>query len=447
MARFLTVWFVVAVSAMSTGLARAVPGELDPSLGGDGIVTTRFDKWNSSGQDVAIQQNGKVVIAASVQSYRFAIGRYNTDGTLDYSFGGDGKVKTRNGLESECQAHAVAVQPDGKVVAAGWCGSHWKPGRVAWALFRYRRNGSLDPSFGADGRVLTNLSRMREEAKALVIRPNGKIVVAGWAKFLGRWTDEGRYDPSKIALVRYKPDGTRDRSFGNDGVAVAELPDQTAYGSDLAVQADGNFVVAGSAAPLRGGFPESLILARFTRPGSLDPTFGGGDGWATWSDALAAQTSGRDMALQADGRILVALDVYEPGTPVFTPAFALARFASDGAPDASFDGDAKVVTPFLGLGGDAYDVALQPNGKIIAVGGMIQVASTGSSTFALARYESNGSLDPTFGASGTVVTDGSPLPWARAFAVALQEDGKIVAVGGHPYSGSSLVSIARYLGD
>jgi uncharacterized delta-60 repeat protein len=230
--------------------------------------------------------------------------------------------------------------------------------------------------------------------------------------------------------VRYNPNGTLDRTFSGDGVASASFfggtGDEAAF--DLAVQPDGKFLAAGGSSvpnePIHGP-----TLVRFTRSGALDRTFGT-DGWAGGTADVAYR-----VAIQENGKIIAAGG----------GGFLLARFTPDGVLDASFDGDGELFTPFPGFQNApyAYDVVLQPDGKIIACGGSFEEVG-----FILARYEVvDGSPDPTLGSNGIVITTGfapGPSPFVGAFAqaLALQPDGKIVAVGDNQAS----VAIARYLG-
>ena len=422
MRRLLSVLVVAGALGFAGTPAPAAPGDLDPAFSGNGKVTTAFGQGNNEGRAVAIQPNGKIVVVGSTVGPvpGAFVGRYTSDGTLDPTFDDNGKARLQDGRGGVCQAYAVALQPDGKIVVVGedygdvggrrW----WK-----WALFRYRADGSLDPSFGGDGRVFTDVTSGFDFANAVVVRPNGKIVVAG--------TGHRR----RFALVRYKPDGTRDRTFGEGGIAIADvLPGhgrETA--TDLAVQADGKFVASGYSSTAPSVVGQRAAIARFTRSGSLDETFGG-IGWVTWDTPSFAN----GIAIDEEGSIVTAGDA--------AGELTLTRHTTEGAPDASFYGDGKVTTPGLAGG---FDVVLQPDGKIVAVGRAVLPDSYFAPAFALARYESDGSPDPSFGDNGTVLTVFGAF--ASANGLGLQADGKIVAVGSVAAPSSfSRVGLARYLG-
>jgi uncharacterized delta-60 repeat protein len=423
MTQFVSVLVVAGALVLADAPALAAPSDLDPAFSGDGKTTTSFGRGNNESPAVAIQPDGKLVVAGSIVGPVPAafVGRYTSDGTLDPTFGGDGKVRMRDGKGGVCQAYAVALQPDGKILVAGEDYGEVKGRRWwRWALFRYRPNGSLDPSFGGDGRVFTDVTSGRDFANALVVRPNGKIVVAG--------TGHRR----RFALVRYNPNGTLDRTFGADGTAFANvLPGHGREGArDLAVQADGKFVAAGESSALPSTIGQRAAIVRFTSSGSLDDTFGSG-GWVT-SDVLSFAIG---VAIDEDGYIVTAGEA--------DGELTLTRHGPDGAPDASFDGDGMVATPGL-TGG--FDVVVQPDRKIITTGKAVLPDSSLEPGFAVARYDVDGSPDPTFGDSGTVLTEfGAKNAWPTGLG--LQADGKIVAVGyaGRPSVFSS-VAIARYLG-
>ena len=404
-------------AAVFTAPALANPGDLDPSFDGDGTTVTRLARTDW-GEAVAVQPNGKIVVAATASgrsAHRFAVVRYTAAGKLDSTFGGNGKVQTKISDCGCASAFALALQPDGKIVVAGmtWVMTSNGLGRARFALVRYRPDGSLDRSFGHKGRVVTNLGPGYDAASAVIVRPNGKIVAAGTAAGF-----------RKIALVRYKPDGTLDPTFGGGGLAFADVaPGRSEGARDLAAQANGKLVAGGSVGALQ------FALVRFTRSGVLDTSFGG-DGVVTAD--FGDQESAAAVAIQTDGKIVAGGTGEEGGV-------VLARFKSDGSPDPTFDGDGKVVAS---IATTANDVVVQEDGRIVAAG-------TDGLGFGLARFEVDGSLDPTFGSGGTVSTN-FPGDDTEVEEVALQADGKLVAVGWTGHSGEFVdwhhVAVARYLG-
>jgi uncharacterized delta-60 repeat protein len=344
-----------------------------------------------------------------------ALARYNRDGSLDPTFDGDGKVTISPGTGNDI--YAVALQPDGKIVVAGVIRD---PGSIRYedaGLARFNSDGSLDATFDSDGIVATDFCGpsscfMSDYARDLAIQPDGKILVAGSRSFYGP-----SFTIHDSVLARYNSDGSLDPTFDGDGFVLGG----EAYAHAIALQPDGRILVAGSE---QGSGYQGFWLARYHSDGSPDPTFDG-DGKAR-TDFGGGSMGVFAIALQPDGRIVAA------GTSTsgpFTTRFALARYRSDGSLDPTFDGDGKVLTA-LGSGGDfAYDLALQSDGRIVVTG---MSESGGNRDFALARYNSDGSLDPTFHGDGKLLTDlgGSTLGGNEAgYGVAIQPDGRILLAG------------------
>jgi uncharacterized delta-60 repeat protein len=212
-------------------------GTLDTSFSGDGKVVTNFTRGDDRADLLAVQADGKIVAAGTANFFAdnatFALVRYHPNGRLDTSFGGDGKLRT-NFTAGFDGAFAVAVQPlDRRIVATG-------QGGLRLAVARYMPNGMLDTSFSQDGKVRTNFTPGLDYADELELQEDGKVVTAGGANFFGR--------NSRFALARYNPNGTLDTSFSGDGKVVTDFSAgrDNAYG--LAIQpADGKLVAAGFA--------------------------------------------------------------------------------------------------------------------------------------------------------------------------------------------------------
>ncbi|MCK6405225.1 MAG: cadherin domain-containing protein, partial [Rhodocyclaceae bacterium] len=391
-------------SSIDFALARYnIDGSQDSGFSGDGFVTTEIGTDQDYAQSVAMQSDGKIVVAgygSNGSNDDFALARYNTDGSLDTSFDNDGKLTTIIGAGDD-RAFSVALQSDGKILVAGrsYNGSDWD-----FALARYNTDGSLDASFDGDGKLTTAIGTGIDEARGVVLQSDGKIIVAGYG--VG-----GGYD---FALARYNTDGSLDASFDGDGkllTGVGASSDQ-AYG--VALQSDGKIVVAGGS---WNGSNEDFALARYNADGSLDTSF---DGDGKLTTAIGA---GDDLvysvALQSDGKIVVAGYSHNGSNQ----DFALVRYNTDGSLDTSFDGDGKLTTA-IGSGSDqALDVVLQPDGKIVVTGW----SHNGSNwEFALARYNADGSLDTTFDRISTL--DGTPTFTEGGAAVLLDSDVEIVDV-------------------
>ena len=230
--------------------AYAAAGDLDPTFGVGGKVTTEFSSSQGFVNTVAWQTDGKLVAAgesgASGSNPRLALARYNADGSLDTTFGGDGEVTT-DFTSKEDFATAVAIQSDGKIVAVGESGGGGS--NPKFALARYNADGSLDTSFDADGKLTTDFSQGEDLAWTVAVQLDGKIVAGGDA--LG--------DNPTWALARYSIDGSLDTSFGGDGKVTTDFTDgyEAAYG--VAIQADGKIVAAGPS----GCCPPEVAVARY----------------------------------------------------------------------------------------------------------------------------------------------------------------------------------------
>jgi uncharacterized delta-60 repeat protein len=338
-------------------------GKLDTDFGRDGTVITDVSRGGDRGNDVAIQSDGKIVVAGRSGRYnhKFALVRYTLRGALDSTFAEDGTLTT-DFTDTGDAANAVAIQPDGKIVAVGQAGG------AAFALARYNIDGSMDPTFGGDGTVTTDFPGRMATANAVAIQPDGKILSAGVSAFrpaLARYNSDGTLDPTfggdgKVTLgvaccpsfvavndvaiqpggqivtagewfecfgpgdceadamlTRYNADGTLDTTFSGDGIAFVN-----GSANALAIQADGKIVAAGW---IERGFgakaQTDFLVARFDPDGTHDGTFG------KEGEVLTSFTPNvdraEDIALQSDGKIVAA-----GGAAVFGPhpTFAVARY-------------------------------------------------------------------------------------------------------------------------
>jgi uncharacterized delta-60 repeat protein len=322
-------------------------------------------------------------------------------GSLDKCFGAGGKKTTAIGTSTD-QAHALAIQSDGKIVVAG----HGNFPEWNFTLARYNHNGSLDTSFGTGGKVRT-LVGSRSWANALAIQSDGKIVVAGFS------SNGSNYD---FALVRYNPNGSLDTSFGTGGKVTTDFNSSNDIAASLAIQSDGKIVLAGHS----GGSPSHFALARYNPNGSLDTSFDG-DGKLTTAFSVVESSLASALAIQSDGKIIAAGYYANVGNR----NFALVRYNPNGSLDTSFDSDGKVTTDFNSSSDIAASLAIQNDGRIVVAG---TSASSLNADFALARYNLNGSLDTSFGTGGKVTTDFNSGN-DTAYDLAIQSNGRIVVAG------------------
>ena len=424
--------------------SRCVPsaGNLDPTFAGDGMAATNFKLPDSYDQawDVAVYPgsspgaDGKIVaVGTTVTSVQrngtwdqdFALVRYNPDGTLDASFGQGGKVTTSMGTVRDV---ALSVELVGdKILAGGYSQGG------GFALARYNDNGSLDTTFGNQGKVLTKISG-GGAGLAMKVDASGKIVMAG---------TDGR---GALALVRYTASGALDKTFGKGGIATTSFTEpvngdyfgqmELAITPASAGPADaGKIVVVGL---LKNS--NSLVVARYTTAGVLDISFDN-DGLLV----IPVASSTPSVAIQGDGRIVVS---YTSDADL-----QLLRLNTDGTFDTSFDGDGKVTMSRPGTQ-YATSVAIQPDGKIVVAGDEFFPATGLGGNFFVARYASAGELDTTFGSGGVGLSTDNSLPRASLpnVEIAVQDNGKIMVsgwtdtiapTGGHV----SDFAVARFLGD
>ena len=346
-------------------------GSLDPSFGG-GRVRTDFAGGSDEAQGVVEQPDGKLVVAgwtASEPGLQFAFVRYNADASLDPTFDGDGKAMVSSELSG--QALAIALQPDGRVVAAG---EACDASSCDFALARLNPNGSVDTSFDADGMVLTDLSGGDDLATSLAVQADGKIVAAGIVSPNG-----------DVLLARYDANGSLDPSFDGDG-KVRTSVSCCAIWPRLAVQSDGKMLVAAGSE-----------LLRYNVDGSLDAGFG------TNGRVSTTENSTQAVALQSDGKIVLA------GSPRSGPpsGFVVSRYAKDGSDDPSFNSspvsaDTPVGVPVAGVG-------LQSDRKIVLAGSTgpetprrLTSSSFGSS---IQRHRRHGAACPPFEARSSASRD------------------------------------------
>jgi uncharacterized delta-60 repeat protein len=398
-------------------------GSLDASFDGDGWVATDFFGGPDHSRAIAIQTDGKIVVAGNGRTASgstlndFAVARYNADGSLDTSFDGDGKVLT-DILGSNDNAQDVVIQADGKIVVGG---SSWGT-NDQFGLARYNSDGSLDTSFDGDGKVNSNITPYSELLYALAVQPDGKIVAAGVG--------------TTFLLARYNPNGSLDSSFDGDGVASAPMPYPFSAANAVAVQADGKIVAAGYTAS--SSEEADFALARFNSDGSLDTSFDA-DGRLV-SNIYSWRISANAVAIQPDGKIVAAGVRYTFITNGYSPDFAVNRYNADGTLDTSFDGDGRVTTD-VQLADILHAIAIQPDGKIIVVG-------EGFNGLSMVRYNPNGSLDSSFGNGGLVVDGDNGSNRGKPLAVVVQPDGKILTAGqGFSFSLGYGSAIYRYNAD
>jgi uncharacterized delta-60 repeat protein len=387
--------------------------DLDPGFDEDGRATADLV---DGVHDMAVLTDGRIVVINA-----FDVARFHATGGIDASFGSGGVAHVEFPGTVD-RLHAIAVQPDGRLVIAGSTQFNNIP---AAALIRLHPDGSVDTSFGANGTVTKEGTR--SSANDVLIQPDGRIVTGG--SFVKPDGD------SDFVLFRFLPDGSPDPDFGTDGAAIVDMGGKAEIPSAIALQADGRLLITGRVGESGGADPD-IGVARFLADGTLDPDFG--IGGVTGTSTPDFWDEPRDMVVQPDGRIVLAgvFDVRGPSSS----RFLVIRLNPDGTLDHGF-GDLGYAewAVFSDENDAANALALQPDGRIVVVG---QKAAYGSSDFAIARYLPNGTLDPDFGENGLSAVDffGS-TDFART--VAITADGGIL-VGGMAREGNvTRVALAK----
>jgi uncharacterized delta-60 repeat protein len=409
-----------ALAVLASTAAWADPGRLDDFFSGDGRQTAFAA--GGTGSAVAIDHHGRIVVAGSTLRGKpdIALARFTSAGRPDPTFDGDGRVVTD--LGGSDYAFDVAIDDGGGIVVVG----ERDAARDTFAVLRYRPNGSLDPSFGTGGVVLTSFGRRFQSADAVALGPGGGIVVAGA-------TSNGR--TGRSALARYHHDGSLDRSFGGDGRVTLDLSASDERIEDLALLADGRIVAAGFA---ETGLIPAFAVAALLPDGSLDPRFGRHDrGWTIISLGRGADIA-HAVAAQPDGHLVVAGYAAAGGAD----EWGVARLGPKGRLDREFGHDGIVVTSFGDPYESAFGVAVQANGKIVVAGTKHRGGS--GPDLAVLRLKPGGGVDRSFGEAGLATADffggaddGRDL--------VIQANGKLVVAGDCVARGTRRFAVARFL--
>jgi uncharacterized delta-60 repeat protein len=348
-------------------------GVPDTSFGTGGKVITAFSSTaNDSAGGVAIQQDGKIVVAGTSDATgknTFAVARYTTSGALDPSFGSGGKVLTSIGTGFD-GAGPVVIQPDGKILVAGT--SQTSSQNLDFALLRYTTSGALDTTFGTGGKVLTSFGApANDNAASIALKPNGDIVVAG---------NHETTSTADFAVARYTPAGVLDAGFGTGGKVLTSFSaTRVAFVSGVGLQSNGDVVVSGYSDANQPAGTYDFALARYTPAGVLDTSFGSGGkvltdfGSSTYDVAYGMTIEKRDK--------IVAAGVSDASDT--NGDFALARYTKNGALDAGFGSGGKVLTDLASGSADSAQAIVFANRKLVVAG---VTTANGSEDFAAARY-------------------------------------------------------------
>jgi uncharacterized delta-60 repeat protein len=407
----------VMLSALFSRDVRAQAGQPDSSFASDGVALPFGHGWLIS---TVVQPDGKILASGSIydnttDQFVSCVIRLLPGGSPDTAFGVNGMALFEVGIHN--YGFFLALQPDGRIVLAGTCFDY--TGKYSFGLTRLLPDGTLDTGFGIGGEVITGFSQqgLSDFCLAVTLQPDGKIVAAGYATL-----------PNGVhtfAATRYYTNGLLDPTFGVFGRVVLPIGDALgAYPAAVRVQPDGKVVLAGYR---YGGSSETcMVLARLNADGTPDDAFGT-DGIVTClgAEGDTALDEANDVIVQPDGKILI---IGSGGVPTDTfRSVVIARYNLDGSLDTTFgtSGIAKAHIPDRGDSGNK--ALLQPDGKIVT-GGFSIGFGWETKMMSVARFNSDGTLDGSFGMNGfTLIQLGVNL--VETSAVAMQPDGKIIAVG------------------
>jgi uncharacterized delta-60 repeat protein len=361
-------------------------GTLDPTFGDGGIV---WLKLASSGADaIAVQTDGKVVLGGYRTGETKAILlRLLADGALDPSFGSGGVAESYSGTAGT-SVKAVAVQTDGRIIAAGSSRSTGSPNQITIA--RHLVNGAPDPSFGNSGVLVVDYPGRDAYAHALAVRPDGKIVVAGYSEDAVAPTASANFE-----IARYGADGMPDPTFGGTGRIMLDIRGTDDRVGALALGQAGATIIAGSSketAALTGRY--DIAAARLKDDGSLDPTFANAGKFVSAFGTGSQRGSG--VVVAPTGAVIIG--GWSGGAA--PDDFAVLRLTAAGALDPGFGDGGAVKTDFGGRGDRSVRVLLQDDGRVVALGMSGSGAQSDTYGISVARLLATGTVDPSFGGGG-----------------------------------------------
>jgi uncharacterized delta-60 repeat protein len=407
-------------------------GVLDTSFNSpNGFIIQPIGSANDTGQSLAIQPDGKILLGGycrSASNDDFCIARFETNGSLDTSFGTGGKVIQPIGSHHDW-GYSLAIQPDGKILLGGsYSNTTNNTNRWEFIIARFEINGTLDTSFGDSGKVKQGIyitrnnqtTQTHARGYSLAIQPDRKILLGGRCLIIMGFNE--------FCIARFNPNGTLDTDFGSpNGYIVQSLYQSEDWGYSLAIQTDGKILLGGSCINVYNADRYEFCIARFETNGSLDNSFGNSGKVRQAFGSGSGHDWGRSLVIQRDGKILLGGHCHNGSN--FD--FCIARFNPNGTLDTNFGDSGKVIQP-IGSGDDkGYSLAIQPDEKIL-LGGHCHNGS--NFDFCIARFNPNGTLDTTFGDSGKVR---QPIGSSddEGYSLAIQPDGKIL-LGGHCKNGS-----------
>ncbi|MEO6218975.1 MAG: T9SS type A sorting domain-containing protein [Ginsengibacter sp.] len=397
-------------------------GLLDSTFDTDGLQTTKINALQAQARSIVIQNDGKIVLSGKADDYgnsnTLAVVRYNSDGSLDSNFDGDGISVLTTGYDvvlTDLPVQSVALQIDGKIVVSGYTST---AGSNDFFAARLNANGSMDNTFDNDGVVTTDVNSSDDYAGSVLIQNDGKILIAGTSAY---YPATGYY--SKFDIIRYNLNGSTDINFGNNGKLQDNFSAKATYFKKSELQKDGKLISVGYA---WNGNDYDFLVARFNTNGSVDSSF---NGIGQQVNDFGSNEHILSVIAEDDGKISLLGNS--------NSLFAMCRYNPDGTPDQTFHGNGKFT---LDVGLPFTSIAVQNDGKILLAG--ITYDGINNGKVALCRLNPDGTFDNSFGNAGKVLDDLGIDILTGIFPV-FKNDGKIVLVT-RTYNNQNYIVLVRY---
>lgn len=394
-------------------------GSLDKNFGFKGIVLTGFNGELIQGRSLALQSDGKILMAGYIKYSRIVIFRYNNDGSIDNTFGTNGHIQIEPRTNESYNHPFIAIQEDSKIIVSVGMMNLMNEGFV---MFRFNSNGSLDNSFGNQGRIKRNFAEIEGSGTSaywVKLQTDGKIVLSGMNSKYG-------------ITARYNPNGSIDTSFGNNG-AVMEDYFICNPGNSLIIQPNGKILVAGTGIDTIDWYTNFTTL-RYNTDGTLDNTFSNdGKVITKWDEE---SVKGYCATLQTDGKIVFAGSNYKGGLFYASQNYdiILSRYNSNGTPDNTFGTNGIVISDTDGSDDVANSIVLQADNKILIAG----FKYAGNEYNLMMRFNTNGEIDTSFNKTGRITIQKKSEDVANS--IILGPDSKIIVAG----SSDNTLALAQY---
>lgn len=396
-------------------------GTLDAQFGDSGKVRTFFVNADYSYVSL-LQPDNKIILAGGVgyqepyQQLHFCMTRYKSNGRLDKTFGDNGHVITNLGYNS--YFNALAIQQDGKIVAAGYLSDNiWDVAKSYFAVLRYQTNGLLDSSFGNNGYVLTPVGIGNDNrATSIALLPDGKIVVSGSAK------------GESITIVRYNTNGKRDSTFGENGIVFSRVNSIAFRMYAMKILENGSIIIGGGSSKDYNNY--HFTLAKYQPNGKLDSSFGKNGLAVTIFDSTGISTI-KDLSVLPDGKIITI-----GGREYYYEDSYLARYYANGSLDKSFGNNGKLILEQSGIG---KSLVVQSDGKYVAC----------NNNYILYRFMEDGTPDSSFGNGGKTKHIGFRAGYSSISTdIQIGKDNKILVSGyAYDYYEHSFFTMAKFNND